>query len=240
MKKCKLIAYVSIISVATATPILVSSCSQSKSYTVMLTSPCIVHAQTNVLAENVIVASKAYIVDPDHKTATINIEKSKLTVEGPYLQKPYLVKNEQDPLAIDIVANVNKWDGSKINDGIINLKIEFILEDGTPLDYTTSVLIDYDYQVLPQNPILRIGNADSLNELTLSLHDGLNGPEVEGNVTWSVVSAPSGYEKDFKFSNNILKFDGSPAALLSGKVVKIKAEYNDYKINQNVIVLYDN
>ena len=81
MKKTKLISCISLVA---ATPVFISSCAQAKSYTVMLTSPCTVHAQTNAVAEDVLVASKVYIVDPDHNTATIDISESKLKIEGPY------------------------------------------------------------------------------------------------------------------------------------------------------------
>ena len=233
MKKAKLI---SCISVVATTPIFISSCSQAKSYTVMLTSPCTVHAQTNAIAEDVLVASKVYIVDPDHKSATINISESKLNVEGPYLENPYLVINEEDHSAVDIMADVNNWDGKKIDIGIINLKIEFVLNDKTPIDYTTSVLIDHDYRVFPPNPVIQIGTSVA-NELSLSLHDGI-GDEVSGEVKWSVINTPEGYENKFNFVNNVLKFSGEPVASLSNKEVKIKASYNDYNIIQNVIITY--
>ena len=237
MKKAKLIACLSLIPAVATASIFLSSCSGTKTYTIAnLANTTYVAAAANTAEAEVTLCNDIYVVDPDHQTASINISKSTCNVEGPQkdlISNCHFVKNATNN-SIGVLAEVNNWNGVKLEVGSIVLKLELVLDNGTPIDCKTNIILKHDYWISPREPWIITASG---NTKQFQLMEGFLPAKDTGTITWSVYNVPSG--SNFSFSNNgLLTFNGS--TIPHNKEITINATLTEYSIEQNIWIVDGN
>ena len=240
MKKAKLIACLSILPAFALTPAFLSSCSKTKSYTIMnLTATTYVAAAQNKTGYNVTLCNNVFVVDPDHKVVSIDTKQSTYTIEAPknLITNVQIVPNAKNN-TIGVFGKVNGWDGQPTAEGTIVLKLNLVLENGAEIECKTNILLRHDYRIYPFAPAWVMSTASDTTELSLIEGFDTESPITE-NVTWKVVSVPEEYEGKFAFNDQtkgILSFSGTTVPVDQPEIV-ISASIDDYVIEKSIWII---
>ena len=238
MRKAKLIACLSLLPVVSTAGAILSSCSNSGTYTIMnLSDITYVNAAQNEENENVTLCNSVYIFKPDHTTAVIDADNSKCTIDGPkssLISQAQIVKNAANN-SISVLAKVSNWDGSTFVPGDLVLKLELKLQDGTPIECKTNIVLRHAYWIFPALPVWNITALPA--SLQLQLREGLNITPVT-NVTGKIAYTPSGHENDLEFdtsTSGLLKYKAA-AIPQSPYAIIVTATKDDYLVEKELWV----
>ena len=184
--------------------------------------------------ENVTLCNSIYIFKPDHKTAVIDITKSKCSVEGPQsglVDQPHFIQNAVNN-SISVLAKVSGWDGTTFGPGDLVLKLELKLEDGTPIDWKTNIVLRHAYWIYPAFPVWDVASPGS--EFSLQLREGLNTTPITG-ATWAITSIPEEHASDIEIdqSSGVLTYKASEIPT-NAYEIGISATKDDYLIKKDL------
>ena len=235
MKKAKLIACLSILSASAVTPAFLSSCSKTKTYTIMnWTATTYVAAAANIQEYDVALCNDIFVVDPNHKVVSIDTTKSTYSVEAPkdLITDVQIVSNAKNG-TIGVLAKVNGWNGEPIIEGAIVLKLKLVLENGNSIECKTNILLRHDYIITPNFPYWLVKGAGDSNQFQIK--DGLDAEQPTTGFTWKITEVPSEHANDVAFDNStpgLLKYNAT-APTNPYKIV-ISAEKDDYLIEHEL------
>ena len=237
MRKVKLVSCLSLIPIAAIGAATLSSCSSGSSYTIMnMSDITYVNAAQNEENENVTLCSDVYIYKPDHTTAVIDINNSKCTVDGPkksLITQPHFVQNVANN-SVNVLAKVSNWDGSTFVPGDLVLKLELKLEDGTPIDCKTSIILRHAYWIYPEFPVWNVTSPTSTYQL--EVREGFTTETPISGVTWNIVDIPEEHKDDIVFDNQtsgLLKYKASAVPTTKYKII-VSATKDDYLVEKEL------